>query len=375
MAFARTNKASKRRSPAALPSVLWEDVLANLSDAIIFVAADDSVISCNPASEQLLGLPQAQIRGRRYQDLFERSPAIAALIQRAHESGQTQSQTMEALVRADRALPVRIVTAPVLDGAGRLRGTVVVIHDLRYQRALQEDVERAERLTQLGAVAAGLAHEIKNPLGGIKGAAQLLQRDFANEPAIREYTEVMIREADRLSGLVEQLLNLGSLKPPHFSSLNIHRLIDEVLLLTREAPGAGGIRVRCEFDPSLPPVRGDERQLKQVLLNLVTNACQAMNGRGKLTLRTRIETSFHIVSARHGSAKFIRVEVEDDGPGIPAEHLSQIFDPFFTTKSRGTGLGLAISQRIVSEHGGSLRASAPPGGGTVMTLSLPVAAE
>jgi len=124
----------------------------------------------------------------------------------------------------------------------------------------------------------------------------------------------MIREVDRLSGLVEHVMELAALPPPQFAPLNIHRLITDVLLLTREAPAATGITVRCQFDPSLPPVCGDERQLKQVLLNLIANACEAMGSRGTLTLTTRIETDFHIVRARHLNSQFIRVEIADDGP-------------------------------------------------------------
>jgi two-component system nitrogen regulation sensor histidine kinase GlnL len=212
-------------------------------------------------------------------------------------------------------------------------------------------------------------------LAGIKGAAQLLRRDFGDEHAVREYADVMIREADRLTSLLEQILTLGSPAPAQLEGLNIHQVIQEVLLLVRESPGAKGVRIECDFDPTLPPIWGDARQLKQVLLNLVGNALDALGGSGIVTLTTRMETDFHIVRGPRGHARLIRVEVTDNGPGIAAEHLPHIFDPFFSTKTQGTGLGLAISHRIASEHGGSLRALPHPRRGTIMTLNLPVATE
>jgi two-component system, NtrC family, nitrogen regulation sensor histidine kinase GlnL len=374
MAVAKKPKAR----PGSLPSlnaVPWNEVLENLSDAVILLSADGRIASCNPAGEQLFGRPETQLRGLSYEVLFEDLPALTDLVRRTLDSGQTQALNDEPLTMRDRRFVVRAVTSPLLDTKDRLRGMAVVVHDLSHQRALREDVDRAERLAQLGTVAAGLAHEIKNPLAGIKGAAQLLKRDFGEAAAIREYTEVMIREADRLTSLLEQLLSLGSPMPPQFTQLNIHRLIQDVLLLARESPSARGIRIEYDFDPTLPQIRGDERQLKQVLLNLVANSLDAMSGKGSLSLITRMETDFHIVRGPRGHARLIRVEVVDTGPGIPAEDLPHIFDPFFSTKSHGTGLGLAISQRIAAEHGGSLRAARRAQKGTVMTLNLPVATE
>lgn len=374
MAVAKRSKARSGGSLPDLSALPWDDVLENLSDAVLLLSAQGHVVSCNPAGELLLDKPETQLRGQRFDALFDNA-AVTALVQRTLESSQTQALNDEMLDVGERQHLVRIVTSPLLDTRDRLRGVAVVVHDLSRQRALREDVERAERLAQLGTLAAGLAHEIKNPLAGIKGAAQLLKRDFGGESAIGEYTEVMIRETDRLTALLEQLLSLGSPAPPQFADLNIHRLIQDVLLLVRETPNAKGIRIEYDFDPTLPAIRGDERQLKQVLLNLVANALDAMSGQGSLTVTTRMETDFHIVRGPHKHARLIRIEVADTGPGIPAEHLPHIFDPFFSTKSHGSGLGLAVSQRIASEHGGGLRAAVRPNRGTTMTLNLPVATE
>ena len=375
MGVAKRQRARPARAVQVLASTPWSEVLENLTDAVLLLSPEGSVVSCNPAGELLLGMPERQMRGQDMGTLFPSSPAVKDLVRRTLDSGQTQGLNDESLLLHGRRLTVRMVTSPLLDDRARLRGAAVVIHDLSHQRALREDAERAERLAQLGMVAAGLAHEIKNPLAGIKGAAQLLQRDFGDNAAVREYAEVMVRETDRLTVLLEQLLHLGSPAPAEFAPLNIHRLIQDVLLLLREAPNARGVRIEVDFDPTLPPVHGDERQLKQVLLNLVANALDAMKGEGTLTLTTRMETDFHIVRGPKGHARLIRVEVADSGPGIPADDLPHIFNPFFSTKAHGTGLGLAISHRIASEHGGSLRAGLHPRQGTVMTLNLPIDTE
>lgn len=376
MAVARKTRTGQVGTLRALGTLPWGEVLENLSDAVVLLDPQGRIVSCNAAGELLLAKPQTQLIGQTLDSIFPRNPAVADLVQRTLDYGQTQALNDEQVSLPDRLCPVRIVTSPLLDSKDRLRGMAVVIHDLSHQSALRDDVERAERLAQLGTVAAGLAHEIKNPLAGIKGAAQLLKRDFgASTPAITEYTEVMIRETDRLTALLEQLLSLGSPAPPQFTALNIHRLIQDVLLLVRESPNAKGIRIEYDFDPTLPPIRGDERQLKQVLLNLVANALDAMEGQGLLSITTRMETDFHIVRGPKGHARLIRIEVSDTGPGIPPENLSHIFDPFFSTKMHGTGLGLAISHRIAAEHGGGLRVSLRAQRGTMMTLNLPVDSE
>jgi len=375
MAVAKTRKPRTAGGIPRLGAVPWSEVLENLSDAVLLLSRDGRVISCNPAGELLFGKPESQIRGQRLESLLGENPAVGDLLQRTLDSGQTQALNDETLMLQRRRHIVRMVTSPLLDTQDRLQGTAIVIHDLSHQYSLRDEVERAEKLAQLGTVAAGLAHEIKNPLAGIKGAAQLLQRDFGAEPLVREYADVMIRETDRLSALLEQLLGLGSPAPAQLTDLNIHRLIQDVLLLVREAPNAKGVRLECDFDPTLPPIHADERQMKQVLLNLISNALDAMGGEGVLTLTTRMETDYHIVRGPKGHKRLIRIEIADTGPGIPSEHLTHIFDPFFSTKVHGTGLGLAISQRIASEHGGGLRVFCPAHGGTVMTLNLPVGTE
>jgi two-component system nitrogen regulation sensor histidine kinase GlnL len=252
-------------------------------------------------------------------------------------------------------------------------GAVLVLRDLTLQQTLEATTRRADRLAALGTVASGLAHEIRNPLGGIKGAAQLL-RGALEDPELLHCADIIIREVERLDGLVEQLRELATPPRLQLEPVNIHRVLNDVLVLQRQAPAWGSAVLRTAFDPSLPDVQGDRAQLTQVFLNLVKNAIEALDGGGELTVSTRIETRFHI---RRGSGRgrFLSVLIEDSGPGIPDDHQTQLFSPFFSTKPRGSGLGLAVCHRIVNEHGGAIAYEARPGGGSCFRVTLPVREE
>jgi two-component system nitrogen regulation sensor histidine kinase GlnL len=201
----------------------------------------------------------------------------------------------------------------------------------------------------------------------------LLKRTLGANASLAEYTDIIVREVNRIDQLMEQLLNLSRPAQPKLDRLNVHEMLDQVLLLEKQAGKIGGITLRKQFDPSLPAIRGDRNQLIQVFLNLVKNALEAMNGKGELIVTTRMETDFHIREAGRERNQFIWVDIKDSGPGISEEALPHIFSPFFTTKNHGTGLGLAICYGIIKEHGGIIRVDSRDGRGAVFKVSLPVA--
>ncbi len=369
----------RTRTPPLEAPVPWEDVLAAFTDAVIAMDAETRVVLFNQAAEELVGSPRARVIGQACAHVFELTPLIGEMVARVQAQGQTESRGEEQLQRPGRRIPVRIVCLPLWDRQDHVRGTALVIHDLSYQKTLEESARRLESLARLGTLVAGLAHEVKNPLAGIKGAAQLLQSRLADQADLQEYTGVITREVNRLSGLVEDLLTLGAPPKPRLAPLNIHRVIQHVLSVVVGELTRREIHLRCEFDPSLPDVHGDESQLSQVFLNLLKNAMDAMTaeghaspGRNTITISTRMETDFHILRGHDHSSKFLRVEVADQGVGISPADAARIFEPFFTTKPRGTGLGLAISHRIVTEHGGVMRAAPNSRFGTVVTVTLPM---
>ena len=349
-------------------------MLASLDDAVVVVDDDARIAELNPAAEELLGVsaphsvdtPLHALLNVRGQNAWLEELVRGALSDRA-----IRRRGEGTLLARGREVPVSATCAPVVDADGAVRGAVLVLHDLTLQRTLEATTRRADRLAALGTVALGLAHEIKNPLGGIKGAAQLL-RGAVQDPDLVRCTEIIVREAERLDGLVGQLRELSVPPRLQLEPVNIHRVLNEVLALQRQGPAWGTVTLRTTFDPSLPPVRGDRAQLTQVFLNLVKNSVEALDGRGELTIATRLEARFHIrrLSRRN---RFLSVLVEDNGPGVPADHQAQLFSPFFTTKSRGSGLGLAICHRIVSEHGGTIAYEARlVGRGARFRVTLPV---
>ena len=375
------SRRDRARLPIAPTEHSWEHVLAGFADAVVVTDERGQVALFNEAAETLTGVPAARVVGEPCAQLFARTPVLAEMVQRVLESGQGETRGEEELRRRDRTVPVRVVCLPVWDVHDRIRGVTIVIHDLSYQRTLEEAARRNENLARLGTLVAGLAHEIKNPLAGIKGAAQLLASQLPAEPSLHEFIGVITKEVDRLSALVEDLLNLGAPPPPRLAPLNVHRVVQHVLSLLATELTQRAIQLRCEFDPSLPEVRGDEAQLSQVFLNVLKNAIEAMAPSAGaeprpslLTVSTRMETDFHILQARDRSQKFLRVEFADEGRGVDPADGTKVFEPFFTTKARGTGLGLTISQRIVAAHGGTIRITPNRPAGAVVTVTLPVAA-
>ena len=210
-----------------------------------------------------------------------------------------------------------------------------------------------------------LAHEIKNPLGGLRGAAQLLERQLDSDE-LREYTNVIISEADRLAALVDTLLGPGG--PPNKQPLNIHGLIEYVIRLV-EPETSDHVQIRRDYDPGLPDIDLDRDQMLQALLNLIRNALIALDGQGNLTLRTRAVLNFTIGDTKH--AVVANIEVEDDGPGIPPDLQDSVFYPLVTSRADGTGLGLPAAQELISRHGGLIEFESRPGR-TVFQVLVPL---
>jgi two-component system nitrogen regulation sensor histidine kinase GlnL len=254
---------------------------------------------------------------------------------------------------------------------GEAIGVVLTLRDLTSIRELEAAVRQADRLATLGTLAAGLAHEVKNPLGGIKGAAQLLERELDEDSDLLEYPRVMIKEAERIDRIIRQLLDLASPRGPRYVPVNLHMVLGDIILLQREAAGERDVAISTGFDPSIPPIMADEAQLTQVFLNLIRNAIEAMSEGGRVMVSSRVLAEYHLARNENRS-RMVAVEVADTGPGISEENLAKVGTPFFSTKDNGTGLGLAICQKIVAEHRGMLKIDSKPGQGTKISVLLPL---
>src|SRR5262245_36015909 len=284
-----------QKAPAAtFPSDYWEHIFASLEEGILIINQREQIAFFNSTAEHLTGLSHLHVWHRPYREVLASNPWVIEIVQRTLTSGHSRTAGEgDLLNRSQRVTPVRLTCSPIFDGGEERLGLIVVLHDLSHQKELVEEVQREDRLAQLGVVAAGLAHEIKNPLAGIRGAAQLLQGRVSQDRSAVEYTTVMIREIDRLSDLLGQLLQLAAGPGLELQQVNVHKILTEVLLLEREA-APPGVKILTHFDPSLPAVSGDEAQLAQVFRNLIKNGLQALIGcrGGVFTISTRMATDF-----------------------------------------------------------------------------------
>jgi signal transduction histidine kinase len=253
--------------------------------------------------------------------------------------------------------------SPLLGVQGEPAGTVLVLDDLTEVRALEEQMQRAQRLAALGRLAGGLAHEIRNPLGITRAAAQMLQRELAEHVSLGEYTEVIQTEIDRVDRLLDQLLAYARPVTLQRGPVDIPALIERTLTLTRAYATQHGVTLTSCAAGELPPVEGDAEMLHQALVNLLLNGIHASEPQGQVSVEA--------ASEREQVGNSMVLTVRDTGHGIAPDDIPHIFDPFFSTKVDGTGLGLSIVQQIVHEHGGTIQAHSQLGKGSRFVLRLP----
>ncbi len=351
---------------------IYVRVLDNVEDAIIAVDQKGRVALFNPAAQLYTGLSERQSLGKEFEELFAGQQGLLYLIRTAIREGRSISDRENLLLRRNSGtpLPVSASVSPIYDTSGEREGVVIILRDLSRVRELENAVRRADRLTMLGTLAAGLAHEIKNPLGGIKGTAQLLSMELKEGP-LKEYTEIMTREVERINGIIEGFMDLARPRPPQLSEVNLAKILGNIVLFQKEAHRGKEIDFQLHLDPSIPPIRGDENLLTQLFLNLVKNACEAIRKKGRVDVGTKVVSEYHMHTPGDRSSPLIAVEIRDTGDGIDPEEIDRIFTPFYTTKTRGSGLGLATCQKIVHDHMGFLKVESVPGQGTIFIIYLP----
>ena len=322
------------------------------------------IVGLNPAAENILGISEQRAPGQSLLQLVDDEPEMRDILGRVLATGDHYGNELR-LAPNEAYAGERIVDCRV--SPFDIEGAALLVEITDVTRRSQISRENA-LLIQHGAgrqMIRQLAHEIKNPLGGIRGAAQLLERQLSDD-GLREYTDVVISETDRLAGLVDTLLGPGG--PPNKQPVNVHELLEYVVRIV-DAENMRDVQIRREYDPGLPEIGLDRDQMVQALLNLVRNAVAALDGQGTLTLRSRAVTNFTIGDTRH--SVIATIEIEDDGPGIPPELQDSVFYPLVTSKPDGTGLGLPAAQELLSRHGGMIEFDSRPGR-TVFMVRLPL---
>ena len=368
---------------------LWRDILDSLGDAVVVLSPELEPVAANAAAQTLLETSQVgpALVGR----LMRRNKWLRRMVDSCLTSGQRLDNPETQLILNRRSIVVRAEVSPLMNREGRPDCAIVLLHDLSHQKGAEQALAGEANPFRLSP--AGLAHEVRNPLTGIKGAAELLGSMFPGDARAQQYCGLILDGVNRIASLVEQVLVLSASSPERLKRepVNIHQVLHRALRMAGLYPEApSGIVVRQMFDPSLPEVSGDVVALERVFLNLIRNALEAIEaartegvspnpaykvsageqsntttefpathspapayGKHTILLRTAIETQFRLTEGGK-RRQFLRVEISDSGKGMDLEELKQLFTPFFTTKPGGTGLGLVLSQRIIALHGGKL---------------------
>jgi two-component system, NtrC family, nitrogen regulation sensor histidine kinase GlnL len=358
--------AALKRRPA--PGITLAQLLQSLPLPVLALDPDNVIVHANAAAAQFLGLPAEE---RPLEDFLPSDSPLVALLVQARSQGASiadREMTLETAALGRRLVGVDI--APLAERPGWL---CLILQERSFSSRLDEALNRMGAARAMGSLAAVLAHEVKNPLSGVRGAAQLLEPGLDEEG--RALTRLIREEVDRIVALVDGMEMFAEERPLAFAPVNIHRVLDHVRQIA-EAGFGRGRRFICDFDPSLPSVLGNRDLLVQLFLNLVKNAAEATaEGSGIITLSTRFQIGVRLTEPAGGKRHLpLLVAVQDNGPGIPEALRPRLFDPFVSGKAGGKGLGLAIAAKIVADHGGLIELSSEPRR-TQFRILLPVAGE
>lgn len=334
-------------------------VLDNIGTGIVSLDEEGNITVFNPAAEKLLGIKSAEALGQPFQKILIRArvPQAGKMVQLLKEH-QGDEQAIVISSSSGEPVELGLTALTLVTSSGRTAGKVLTIEDLSLKRKLEEVIRRSDRLSALGLFTTGIAHEVRNPLASIKGFAQLLLSRKLVSKSGQKYVETIVRETERLDGLLAELLSFARPSPPQLGLRSLGPIIERTLVLIEERAREQGVEIKKELNDT-PLVLIDEQKMQQVFWNIFINALQAMPKGGVLIIR--LETQGEEVVAA----------ITDSGPGIPAAHWDKIFDPFFTTKDWGSGLGLAISHRIVETLGGRIEFTSDQSKGTTFWVFLP----
>lgn len=334
-------------------------IIESAADGVIAVDKDGRVTTINPAAQEITGYRQDELLGQPYATIFchthFNSPVLDTL-----QKGTEHVALEVSFPARDRIIELSVTTSQIHNAHNELIGALVIFSDLTARKEVQRRLAQTERLATLGELMAGVAHEVRNPLTAIKGYVQIMKQQ-ASDPIHQEYIAIILKETQSINRVIQQLLDFARPRQGHWQRVSLNQLIEECLVLIQTTGLQARIDIDTELATDLEEIDADGELIRQVILNLLINAVQAISARGHIQIRT-----WQIDDKRQA------VMIRDNGCGIPPQNKSKIFDPFFTTKASGTGLGLALSQRIINAHQGDIQLSSDAEQGTTFTLLLPV---
>jgi two-component system NtrC family sensor kinase len=345
--------------------IYTESIIESINIAVLALDLDGKITSCNRSFEELYGVWRDQIVGTRVEDLLAED--VVSSIEKVKGNGNWDLKAPSNIfkiflqTRKNENLIVNLSLIPLLDSTDLNSGCLIVMDDITEKTRLENQLLQAEKLSSIGLLAAGVAHEVNTPITGISSYTQMLLKETSAEDARKPLLEKIEKQTFRAAEIVNGLLNFARLNGSEYTDLNLNRLIRESLSLLDHQLQLNHVEVKCSLDDSLPEIYGNEGKLQQVFVNLFLNARDAMPSGGTLKIET----------ARNDT--MVVVDIRDSGSGISSENIRRIYDPFFTTKNtgKGTGLGLAVTYGIIQEHGGRIFVDSAPAGGTHFRLKLP----
>jgi two-component system sensor histidine kinase HydH len=340
-----------------------DNLVENMPIGLIAINDQRIIASFNHVAEFTLGLSADKLIG---QDAVKVLPVeLLQQIDTLDAGSSLIEKEIECSTQKGNRIPLEVGAQSLRDADDNLFGYVLLFKDLSEIRALRREIARNQRLASVGRLAAGVAHEIRNPLSSIKGLATYFKERYQKKPDDQQIANIMIQEVDRLNRVVGQLLDFARPIKISKKSISMQALIEDSLKLVERQASEKNIKIETRFPSQVDPVSVDPDRLNQVLLNLYLNAIDSMDAGGRLAI------SIPNTQPTHNT----EIKIIDDGTGISQEDLAHIFDPYFTTKATGTGLGLAIVHNIVDAHGGKVMVESHPGRGTAFTISLPLTAK
>jgi len=341
---------------------LTGNVLEAMHSAVVAVDEEGKIVMLNRLAEDLFGISRDHAINHDYNSIFPDDPCL--LKHTIEKKRITRDVETEFRTISGEEKILIIGTSCLFDEEKKFKGAVALIHDITELKKYEEEAKRAERLSAMGNLAAGVAHEIRNPLNAISITAQRLKSEFVPQKDQEEYasfTRIILDEIKRLDNIINQFLSLAKTQKLNLVSTDMSKFLNEVVHLAEIEANQKVIQVTREID-NLPEIRIDPEELKKALLNIMLNGIQATPSRGKLSVRSYL----------NGLQRNIIITIKDSGAGIPKEKLSKIFQPYFSTKEKGTGLGLSLAYRIISDHKGKIEVKSEVGKGTIFTIKLPI---
>ncbi|MEI7026449.1 ATP-binding protein [Paenibacillus sp. y28] len=341
-------------------------LMSDINLGVMLINNDFRLLEISDMACRVLGLEQSAVIGQSMEDVFAEVPEQHRLVQRTILDGVVIRNHAVSWTNNQERFELLMDSNLLKDSLGTTVGAYIIFKDVTNLRSLEQQVQRSDRLAMIGQIAAGTAHEIRNPLTSIKGFMQVLKTTFIEKGMTKEesYTDIMLTEIDRINELVSEFLLLSKQKDVHLDSVDVSTVLRDMLPILNNEAILHNVIIRYNKAKALPKVVADREMLKQVFLNIGKNGIEAMVGGGTLTITERYEDD----------EQRVNIDIHDNGPGIPAFLVDKIFDPFFTTKDEGTGLGLSICQRIIHDIGGNIRVSSK-GYGTTFTVSIPYPAS